>query len=77
MTSEGSCDTEDWNNDAENSALHHSNKLHFKIYSNRQQLNFSYYKITVFTGFQINKCSLCDHEMSLKKKKTAPQTFER
>jgi len=22
MVSEGSCDTEDWNNDAENSALH-------------------------------------------------------
>ncbi len=32
MISEGSCDTEDWSNDAENSALHHSNKLHFKIY---------------------------------------------
>ncbi len=28
--SEGSCDTEDWSNDAENSALHHRNKLHFK-----------------------------------------------
>ncbi len=28
MISEGLCDTEDWNNDAENSAL---NKLHFKI----------------------------------------------
>jgi len=25
-------DTEDWNNDAENSALHHRNKLHFKMY---------------------------------------------
>jgi len=23
MISEGSCDTEDWSNDAENSALHH------------------------------------------------------
>jgi len=30
--SEGSCDTEDWNNDAENSALHHRNKLYIKIY---------------------------------------------
>ncbi len=28
--SEGSCDTEDWNNDAGNSALHHKNTLHFK-----------------------------------------------
>ncbi len=35
MISEGLCDTEDWSNDAENSALHHRNKLHFKIYSNR------------------------------------------
>ncbi len=29
-----SCDTEDWSNDAENTAAHHSNKLHFKVYSN-------------------------------------------
>uniref|UniRef100_A0A672Q6P3 Large ribosomal subunit protein uL11 C-terminal domain-containing protein n=1 Tax=Sinocyclocheilus grahami TaxID=75366 RepID=A0A672Q6P3_SINGR len=28
MISERSCDTEDWSNDAENSALHHRNKLH-------------------------------------------------
>jgi len=26
MISDRSCDTEDWNNDAENSALHHRNK---------------------------------------------------
>jgi len=34
MISEGSCDTEDWSNDAENSALHHRNKCilnYFKI----------------------------------------------
>ncbi len=31
MISEGSCDTEDFSNDAENSALHHRNKLHFTI----------------------------------------------
>ncbi len=30
MISEGSCDTEDWSNDAEYSALHHRNKLHKK-----------------------------------------------
>ncbi len=29
---EGSCDTEDWSNDAEILAVHHRNKLHFKIY---------------------------------------------
>ncbi len=38
MISEGSCDTEDWSNDAENSALHHRNKLHFKIDHNRKHL---------------------------------------
>ncbi len=38
MISEGSRDTEDWRNDAENSALLHENKLHFQIYSNRKQL---------------------------------------
>ncbi len=30
MISEVSCDTEDWSNDAENSALLHRNKLYFK-----------------------------------------------
>ncbi len=30
MISEGSCDTEDWSNDAENAALRHRNKLHLK-----------------------------------------------
>ncbi len=32
MISEGSCDTEDWSNDAENSAAHHRNKLHFNVF---------------------------------------------
>ena len=32
MISEGSCDTEDWINDAENSALLLGNKLYFKVY---------------------------------------------
>ncbi len=38
MISEESCDTEDCSNDAENLALHHRNKLHLKINSNRKQL---------------------------------------
>ncbi len=38
MISDGSSDTEDWMNDAENAAFHHKNELHFKIYSNRKQL---------------------------------------
>ncbi len=33
-----SCDTEDWSNDAENSALNNRNNLHFKIYKDRKQL---------------------------------------
>ncbi len=39
MISEGSCDTEDWSNDAENS-LHHitGKKDILKIYSNRKQV---------------------------------------
>ncbi len=38
MISKGSCDIEDLSNDAENSAFHHRNKLHFKMYYNRKQL---------------------------------------
>ncbi len=38
MISEGSCDTEDWSNDAEISASHFRRILHFKIHQNRQQL---------------------------------------
>jgi len=30
MVSEGSCDTEDWSNDAENTDLRYSNKLWIK-----------------------------------------------
>ncbi len=33
-----SCDTEDWSNDAENTALDHRNKLYLNIYSNRNLL---------------------------------------
>jgi len=39
MISEGSCDTEVWSDDAENSALHYRNKLCFKVYSNRKTLS--------------------------------------
>ncbi len=38
MICEGSCGTEDWSNDAENSTLHHRNKLYFQIYLNRKPL---------------------------------------
>ncbi len=52
MISEGSCDTEDWCNDAENSALHHKIKLHFNIYyienSFKFQIIIIFNNITVF-----------------------------
>ncbi len=38
MLSEGSFDTENWSNDAENSALHYRNKLHKKINKKLQPL---------------------------------------
>ncbi len=47
-----SCDTEYWRNDAENTAAHHRNKLHFKVYSYRKQLisiEIIFHNISVFT----------------------------
>ncbi len=41
MISEGSCDTEDWSNDAENTALNHRNKLNCLIF----QIDYSYFKL--------------------------------
>ncbi len=45
MISEGSCDTEDWSNDAEISVLHHRNKLNVITYSSKK-----YFTILVFYG---------------------------
>ncbi len=56
-----SCDTEDWSNDAESSALDLRNKLHLKVYSNRKViLNCDFHNITVLLYFESNKCSLCE-----------------
>jgi len=58
MISEGSCDTENWINDAEK-ICHQWNKLHFKIYSNEKQLLYIlifFHNITVFTIFFIKYC---------------------
>ncbi len=41
MISEGSCDTEDWSYDAENSALHHKNNYILKYI----QMQISYLKL--------------------------------
>ncbi len=62
MISEGSCDTGDWSDDAENSALHHRNKLHFKVYSNRKSIFLNviiFYNTTVFTEFYLKKIQPC------------------
>ncbi len=45
-----------WSNDAENSALNHSNQLHFKIYSHRNmifEIAIIFHNLTVFTVFLI------------------------
>ncbi len=49
--SEGSCDTEDWSNDAENSALHHRNKLNLKIYSNKKTVIWNCNNISQYYCF--------------------------
>jgi len=59
MISEGSCDTKDWSNDAENSAL---NKLHFNIY-------FSLYSHRKKTSDLINPEETSEEEKEEKKKK--------
>ncbi len=56
MISEESCDTEDWSNDAENSAAHHWNKLRFKIIqilNSYFELQIIFHNITYFTVFLI------------------------
>ncbi len=64
MISEGSCETEAWSNEAENSALHHMNKLHFKnIYKIKKTVilnccNISHYYCFVFID-QINGPLVC------------------
>ncbi len=51
MNYEGSCDVEDWSNDPENPALHHTNKMQFKMYSYRKLLFFWYNNISQFDRF--------------------------
>ncbi len=41
MISEASCDTEDWSNDAENTAVHDRNKLHLKYI----KIEYSYFQL--------------------------------
>ncbi len=64
MISEGSHDTEDWSNDAENTALHHRNKLHLKNIQIEKLFKIAiiFQNITVFIVFRLNKCSLGEHK---------------
>ncbi len=51
MISEESCDTEDWSNDAENTALHHRNKLHFITYPIKKTIILNCINISQFYHF--------------------------
>ncbi len=68
MISEESCEIENWSNDAENSALHHRNKLHFTIYSHRKILFYIliiFQNIAVLLYFVLIKCSLDEQKRLL------------
>ncbi len=55
MISEGSCDTEDWGNDAGNSALHHRNKYILKyIQKENNYLKLKIFNNITFTVFWSN-----------------------
>ncbi len=57
--SEGSCDTEDWSKDAENSDLHHWNKLYFKNTFKWKRVIWNCNNIPLFLlYFQSNKYSV-------------------
>ncbi len=53
-----SCDTEDWSNDAGNTALHHRNTLHFKMYN---PIENCYFKLQYFIILYIFLSSLCEY----------------
>ncbi len=65
--SEESCDTEDWSNDAENTALNHRNKFYFKINNLKNNSNLTYLLIylLIWKIFISNK--LCSFEVYLSK----------
>ncbi len=65
MISEGSCDAEDWSNDAENSSAHHRNEWHFTIYSNRKEFNLNCNIISQYSHKKMNP-KLLHYILSLK-----------
>ncbi len=73
MISEESCDTEDWSNDAENTAC--ITEINYILkYIHNETVNsiiaIIFHSSTVFTVFLINKCSLGEQKKLLKKNMT-------
>ncbi len=75
LISEGSRDTEDWSNDAENPALYHMNISHFTIYSNRKAIlncnNISQYYSFYCIFSQINAALVSRRDFFEKHKKNS------
>jgi len=78
MISEGPCHTENWSNDAENSAL--TTEIHyFKIYYNNNNSNsncnniFNNTLLQFLLYFRSNKCRLCENFLQKHKKKSYPK----
>jgi len=72
MISEGSCDTEDWSNDAENSAL--IKGINSILKYNRQVIlnrNNNYHNYCFYCILDKKKCSLGEH------KDTSSKTFKK
>ncbi len=70
MISEGSCDTEDWSDDAEDSACITGIDYILKYIKIQKlfQIVKIFLTITVFTVFCPNNCGLCEHKRLYKKK---------
>ncbi len=67
MISEGSCDTADWNNEVKNSALHHRNKIHFKIsITTENSYNISKFDSFYCILYQINAALVSIRDFSSK-----------
>ncbi len=60
MISEGSCEAEDWSNDAENSALHHrNNKLNFILFKLQ-----NYFEYSIFDQINAALASTCNNTVT-------------
>ncbi len=69
VISEALCDTEDWSNDAENSALQSQEWIKNEKYIQIEHFYFKLYYLTVFLYIWLNKYSLGEHKFFQKHKK--------